>query len=160
MPVRTFFKLRISDGAMRIVIQRVKQARVEVDSNITGAIGPGLLVLLGIGKTDCEKDAEYLVEKVLGLRIFPDDTGKMNRSVRDVGGSLLVVSQFTLYGDCRKGRRPSFDLAASPTEAARLYRHFVDLARGTGTIVETGVFQAHMQVHLINDGPVTLICDS
>jgi D-tyrosyl-tRNA(Tyr) deacylase len=145
---------------MRVVIQRVRQARVVVDTNVTGSIGCGLVVLLGIAKTDSEKDVEYLVEKVLGLRVFSDDSGKMNRSIREVGGSLLVVSQFTLYGDCRKGRRPSFDLAASPPEAARLYKYFVDMARQTGIAVETGVFQAHMEVHLVNDGPVTLICDS
>jgi len=145
---------------MRVVIQRVKQARVEVDGQVTGAIGPGLLVLLGIEKTDSEKDAEYLVQKVLGIRIFPDIDGKMNRSVAEAGGSLLVVSQFTLYGDCRKGRRPSFDLAASPQEAARLYEYFVNTARKSAVPVETGVFQASMQVHLVNDGPVTIICDS
>jgi len=145
---------------MRIVIQRVKQARVEVGLNVTGAIGPGLVVLLGVAKTDSEKDVEYLVEKVLGLRVFSDEAGKMNRSIREVGGSLLVVSQFTLYGDCRKGRRPSFDLAASSTEAARLYECFVNTARQKGVAVETGLFQAHMEVHLVNDGPVTLICDS
>jgi D-tyrosyl-tRNA(Tyr) deacylase len=145
---------------MRVVIQRVKLARVEIDGQVTGVIGPGLLVLLGIAKTDSEKDAEYLVEKVLQLRIFPDSKGKMNRNVAEGGGSLLVVSQFTLYGDCRKGRRPSFDLAASPQEAARLYQYFVDIA-GKGPVpVETGVFQASMQVHLVNDGPVTIICDS
>lgn len=145
---------------MRVVIQRVKQARVEIDRQVTGAIGQGLLVLLGVAKTDSEKDAEYLAEKVLDLRIFPDDAGKMNRGIREAGGALLVVSQFTLYGDCRKGRRPSFDLAAGPREAARLYQHFVDVARRTGVPVETGTFQALMQVHLVNDGPVTLICDS
>lgn len=145
---------------MRVVIQRVKQARVEVGGQVTGAIGTGLLVLLGVAKTDSDKDAEYLVEKVLGLRIFPDEAGKMNRSIRDAGGSLLVVSQFTLYGDCRRGRRPSFDLAAGPEEALRLYQYFVDAARRTGIPVETGTFQAMMQVHLVNDGPVTLVCDS
>ena len=145
---------------MRVVIQRVKQARVEVNGQVTGAIGPGLLVLLGIAKTDSDRDAEYLVEKVLGLRIFPDSDGKMNRNVAETGGSLLIVSQFTLYGDCRKGRRPSFDLAASPQQAAALYWFFVDRARKTGIPVETGVFQALMDVHLVNDGPVTLICDS
>jgi D-tyrosyl-tRNA(Tyr) deacylase len=145
---------------MRVVIQRVKLARVEVDGQVTGVIGPGLLVLLGIAKTDSEKDAEYLVEKVLQLRIFPDSEGKMNRNVAEAGGSLLVVSQFTLYGDCRKGRRPSFDLAASPQEASRLYRYFVDMARKGSVPVETGVFQASMQVHLVNDGPVTIVCDS
>jgi D-aminoacyl-tRNA deacylase len=145
---------------MRIVIQRVKQARVEADGQIAGAIGPGLLVLLGIAKTDSEKDADYLVEKVLHLRIFPDSGGKMNRSVCETGGSLLVVSQFTLYGDCRKGRRPSFDLAASLPEAQRLYQYFVNMCREGNLPVETGVFQASMQVHLVNDGPVTIICDA
>ncbi|HVN03432.1 MAG TPA: D-aminoacyl-tRNA deacylase [Bryobacteraceae bacterium] len=145
---------------MRVVIQRVKQARVEIEGQVVGAIGTGLLVLLGIAKTDSERDVEYLAEKVLALRIFPDEAGKMNRSIREAGGSLLVVSQFTLYGDCRKGRRPSFDLAAPPQEALRLYQHFVNTARGTGITVETGTFQARMQVHLVNDGPVTLICDS
>jgi D-tyrosyl-tRNA(Tyr) deacylase len=115
---------------------------------------------LGIAKTDSEKDAEYLVQKVLDLRIFPDTDGKMNRNIREAGGSLLVVSQFTLYGDCRKGRRPSFDLAAHPQEAARLYEYFVNSARKGNVRVETGVFQASMQVHLVNDGPVTIVCDS
>src|ERR1019366_4109600 len=142
---------------MRVVIQRVKQARVEVDGQVTGAIGPGLLVLLGIAKTDSQKDAEYLVEKVLGIRIFPDSDGKMNRNIGEAGGSLLVVSQFTLYGDCRKGRRPSFDLAASPQQAAGLYEYFVNTARKSAVPVQTGVFQASMQVHLVNDGPVTII---
>lgn len=145
---------------MRVVIQRVRLARVEVDGQVAGAIGPGLLVLLGIAKADSEKEAEYLVEKVLGVRIFPDRDGKMNRNVREAGGSLLVVSQFTLYGDCRRGRRPSFDLAASPQEASRLYEYFVNAARKSTVPVETGVFQASMQVHLVNDGPVTIICDS
>jgi D-tyrosyl-tRNA(Tyr) deacylase len=145
---------------MRVLIQRVRQARVEVDGQITGAIGPGLLILLGIAKADSEKEVEYLVEKVLHLRIFPDSDGKMNRNVGEAGGSLLVVSQFTLYGDCRKGRRPSFDLAASPQEAVRLYEYFVNTARQSAVPVETGVFRASMQVHLVNDGPVTIICDS
>jgi len=145
---------------MRVVIQRVKEARVEVDGQVTGAIGPGLLVLLGIAKTDSERDAQYLVEKVLSIRIFPDSDGKMNRNVAEAGGSLLVVSQFTLYGDCRKGRRPSFDLAAGPQQAAGLYEYFVNAARKSAVPVETGVFQASMQVQLVNDGPVTIICDS
>ncbi len=145
---------------MRAVIQRVKEARVEVGGQLTGAIGPGLLVLLGVAKTDSEKDAEYLVEKVLHLRIFPDSDGKMNRNVAEAGGGLLVVSQFTLYGDCRKGRRPSFDLAAGPQEAARLYEYFVQAVRKGSVAVETGLFQAHMQVYLVNDGPVTIICES
>jgi D-tyrosyl-tRNA(Tyr) deacylase len=117
-------------------------------------------VLLGIAKSDSEKQADYLVDKLLGLRIFPDEAGKMNRSVREIGGSVLVVSQFTLYGDCRKGRRPSFDLAAGPQHASALYDYFVSQARQNGIPVETGEFQAMMQVHLINDGPVTIICDS
>ena len=145
---------------MRVVIQRVKQARVEVDGRVTGAIGAGLLLLLGIAKTDSEQDAEYLAEKVLDMRIFPDENGKMNRSVRESGGGLLVVSQFTLYGDCRKGRRPSFDMAASPQKALRLYEYFVARTRVAGVPVETGIFRATMDVHLVNDGPVTLICDS
>ena len=145
---------------MRVVIQRVKEARVEVGGQVIGAIGPGLLALVGIAKTDSEKDADYLVEKVLHIRIFPDSEGKMNRNVGEAGGSLLVVSQFTLYGDCRKGRRPSFDLAAGPQEAADLYRYFVNAAKKSDVSVQTGVFQASMQVHLVNDGPVTLICDS
>jgi D-tyrosyl-tRNA(Tyr) deacylase len=145
---------------MRVVIQRVKEARVEVDGRTTGAISMGLLVLLGVARTDAEKDADFLVDKVLNLRIFPDDAGKMNRSIREAGGSLLVVSQFTLYGDCRKGRRPSFDLAAGPAQAAALYQYFIDQARKTGVPVETGIFQALMQVYLVNDGPVTIICES
>jgi len=126
----------------------------------TGAIGPGLLVLLGIATTDSEKDADYLVEKLVHLRVFPDAAGKMNLSIREAGGSLLIVSQFTIYGDCRKGRRPSFDLAACPAVAAKLYEYFTDRARDSGIPVETGIFQASMQVSLVNDGPVTLICDS
>ena len=145
---------------MRIVIQRVKEARVEVDGQVTGAIGPGMLIFLGIARTDTEKEVSYLVRKVLSIRIFPDEAGKMNRDIQQLEGGLLIVSQFTLYGDCRKGRRPSFDLAASPEEAARLYEYFVTLARQSGVIVQTGRFQAHMQVHLVNDGPVTLICES
>jgi D-tyrosyl-tRNA(Tyr) deacylase len=145
---------------MRVVIQRVKEARVEVAGQATGAIGRGLLVLLGIAKTDTNKDVEYLVQKVLQLRIFPDTDGKMNRNVEEAGGSLFIVSQFTLYGDCRRGRRPSFDLAAPPQQAAVLYDYFVSVARSSAVPVETGIFQASMQVHLVNDGPVTLICDS
>jgi D-tyrosyl-tRNA(Tyr) deacylase len=145
---------------MRIVIQRVAQARVEVDATITGRIGAGLLLLLGVGKGDTRTDADYLLEKTLGLRIFPDHAGKMNLSLLETGGSLLVVSQFTLYGDVRKGRRPSFDLAAAPEEAERLYSYFVDAARARGVNVQTGVFQAMMDVHLVNHGPVTIICES
>jgi D-aminoacyl-tRNA deacylase len=145
---------------MRVVIQRVSQARVEVAAEVTGQIGAGLLVLLGIEKRDSRADADYLVDKTIGLRIFPDDQGKMNRSLADTGGALLVVSQFTLYGDCRKGRRPSFDQAAPPEQARDLYEYFVAAARTRGVNVATGVFQASMQVTLTNSGPVTLICES
>ena len=145
---------------MRAVIQRVSQAKVEVDDTVSGEIGPGLLVLLGVTHTDTAADAAYLVNKIVQLRIFPDEAGKMNRSLLDARGALLVVSQFTLYGDCRKGRRPSFDLAAPPEQARELYECFVAAARSAGTRVETGVFQAHMAVSLVNDGPVTLIVES
>lgn len=118
------------------------------------------MVFIGIARSDTQKDVEYLVEKLLGLRIFPDQDGKMNRDVREVGGSLLLVSQFTLYGDCRRGRRPSFDQAATPDYAAELYNYFLELARKGPVPVETGVFQASMQVHLVNDGPVTILLDS
>ena len=145
---------------MKLVIQRVREARVIVDGDTTGAILAGLLVFIGIARSDTEQDAEYLAEKLLSLRIFSDQDGKMNRDVREAGGSLLLVSQFTLYGDCRRGRRPSFDQAAPPDQAARLYNYFVEWA-GRGTVpVETGVFQATMQVHLVNDGPVTILMDS
>jgi len=145
---------------MRTVLQRVKEASVVVEGKTTGKIGPGLLVFLGVGKGDEKRDAEYLSGKVLNLRIFADEAGRMNRSVLDEKGGLLVVSQFTLYGDCRKGRRPGFDQAADPALARQLYNYFVDLLRGAGLAVETGIFQADMQVSLINDGPVTLLCDS
>jgi D-tyrosyl-tRNA(Tyr) deacylase len=145
---------------MRIVLQRVTEARVEVDGTISGSIGPGLLVLLGVAKDDSERDADYLLEKALNLRVFPDAEKRMNLSLLDVGGGLLVVSQFTLYGDCRKGRRPSFDEAAPPETAERLYDYFCQAARRRGIAVQTGVFRAAMRIHLVNDGPVTLICDS
>ena len=145
---------------MRAVVQRVTQAQVEVDGAITGKIGPGLLVLLGVAKHDTEKDADYLVAKITGLRIFADDAGKMNLSLLDTGGALLVVSQFTLYGDCRKGRRPGFDQAAPAEQARALYEYFVAAARRSGMQVETGVFQADMAVSLTNQGPVTLIIES
>lgn len=145
---------------MRLVIQRVREARVVVDGSSAGAIHSGLLVLIGIAKSDTAEDAEYLVDKLLGLRIFSDQEGKMNRNIEEAGGSLLLVSQFTLYGDCRKGRRPSFDAAAPPQQALSLYNHFVELARKGHVPVETGVFQASMQVHLVNDGPVTILLDS
>src|SRR5215471_5880078 len=145
---------------MRAVIQRVTRASVEVDGAIAGKIDQGLLVLLGVSKTDSASDAEFLAAKISGLRIFADELGKMNRSIVEAGGSLLVVSQFTLYGDTRKGRRPGFDLAAPPEQARALYEHFVAAARRTGVPVETGVFQAHMLVSLTNDGPVTFIVES
>jgi len=145
---------------MRLVIQRVREARVEIDGGCCGSIAAGLLVRVAVAKTDTAADADYLVEKLLGLRIFPDEAGKMNRSVVEAGGSLLVVSNFTLYGDCTKGRRPRFDLAASPEDARSLYEYFVQELRARQIPVETGVFQASMAVHLVNDGPVTLVCES
>lgn len=145
---------------MRAVVQRVTYAKVEVDGSLAGEIGRGLLVLLGVAKGDSAADAEFLAAKISQLRIFPDEAGKMNRGVLEAGGAMLAVSQFTLYGDCRKGRRPSFDAAAGPEEARALYEHFVAAARQTGLRVETGVFQADMAVSLLNDGPVTLIVES
>ncbi|MCU1336898.1 MAG: dtd [Bryobacterales bacterium] len=145
---------------MRAVIQRVTYAKVEVEGTITGEIGPGALVLLGVSRMDRPEDAEFLAGKVVHLRIFNDDAGKMNRSLLETGGAMLAVSQFTLYGDCRKGRRPSFDDAAPADQAKQLYEHFVAAARRLGVRVETGVFQAHMAVTLLNDGPVTLIVES
>src|ERR1700722_19593116 len=143
---------------MRALLQRVTEARVIVDQVITGEIGAGLLVFLGVSKLDTEADADFIAGKVLSLRIFSDEQGKMNRSILDTGGALLVVSQFTLYGDCRRGRRPSFD--AAPAEQARtLYEHFVSITRRS-LRVETGIFQADMAVSLTNDGPVTLILES
>jgi D-tyrosyl-tRNA(Tyr) deacylase len=145
---------------MRVVLQRVTEARVEVGGQTAGAIGAGLLVLLGVSRRDTQADADYLAEKVTGLRIFSDEAGKMNRSVLETGGALLIVSQFTLYGDCRKGRRPGFDQAAPPDQARSLYEYFVEACRQRKVAVETGIFQATMSVHLINDGPVTILCDS
>ena len=145
---------------MRLVIQRVKEAKVTVSGSTTGAIRSGLLVLIGISREDSREEANYMLDKLLGLRIFPDDNGKMNRNIGEAGGALLLVSQFTLYGDCRKGRRPSFDRAAAPGEAQMLYDYFVEAARRGSISVETGVFQAAMEVHLINDGPVTILLDS
>lgn len=145
---------------MRVVVQRCKQARVTVDGAITGEISEGLMLLVGVTHGDTEKDAKYLADKIAGLRIFEDQAGKMNYSVTDVGGAILSVSQFTLYGDCRKGRRPNFMAAAAPAEAEHLYGCFNrDLASG-GLRVETGVFGAMMDVSLVNWGPVTLILDS
>ncbi len=145
---------------MRIVLQRVKNARVDVSGETVGSIGIGLLILLGVTQTDRREDAEYLADKVIQLRIFPDDARRMNRSLVDAGGALLVVSQFTLYGDCRKGRRPSFDHAASPDQARDLYEYFIQRLKLSNIAVESGVFQAEMEIHLINDGPVTFILDS
>jgi D-aminoacyl-tRNA deacylase len=145
---------------MRLVIQRVKEATVTVDGQVTGAIRTGLVVFVGIAKTDTKQDADYLVDKLVGLRIFPDDAGKMNLDVQQAGGSLMVVSQFTLFGDCRRGRRPSFDQAALPKGALALYSYFVERVRRSPVSVETGVFQASMQVQLVNDGPVTILMDS
>ena len=145
---------------MRLVLQRVSEASVTVGGYTVGSIRTGLLILAGIAKSDMESDVDYLADKVLGLRIFPDSSGKMNRNVADAGGSLLIVSQFTLYGDCRKGRRPSFDEAAAPERAGALYDYFVEKLRGGPVPVETGVFQAMMEVHLVNQGPVTILMDT
>ena len=145
---------------MRMVIQRVRQALVTLDSGTAGSIRNGLVVFLGVSRSDTTEDADYLLGKLLGLRIFGDENEKMNLDVQEAGGALLVVSQFTLYGDCRRGRRPSFDMAAPPAEAQRLYNYFVESARKGPVPVETGVFQASMQVSLVNDGPVTILIDS
>ena len=145
---------------MRILVQRVRDARVTIAEDIVAAMGKGLLVFLGIARTDATADADYLLGKLLGLRIFPDDAGKMNLDVSEAGGSLLIVSQFTLYGDCRRGRRPSFDRAAPPERALTLYNYFVESVAKSQVSVESGVFQAHMQVTLSNDGPVTILIDS
>lgn len=145
---------------MRALVQRVKEARVEVDGEVTGAIGMGLLVFLGIAGADTPADADYLLDKLLYLRIFPDAAGKMNRDVAEAGGAMLIVSQFTLYGDCRRGRRPGFDRAAPLEQARALYNYFVERAQKTRVPVATGVFQASMSVALVNDGPVTLMIDS
>ena len=145
---------------MRAVVQRVTRAKVTVAGEIAGEIGLGLLVLLGVGREDSEANAAYLAEKIVGLRIFEDDAGKMNRSVLDVGGAVLVVSQFTLYGDARKGKRPSFDDAAPPQRARELYEYFVGKIRAAGLRCETGIFQEMMAVELVNEGPVTILLDS
>jgi D-tyrosyl-tRNA(Tyr) deacylase len=150
----------IHEVLVRAVIQRVKNARVEIEQKVVGAIGPGLLILLGVGEADTEKDCDYLASKSAHLRIFADENGLMNRSVLETAGSVLVVSQFTLWADCRKGRRPSFIAAAAPEKANKLYEHFISLLRGLGLNVATGQFQELMDVHLINDGPVTIMLDS
>ena len=146
---------------MRVCIQRVRRAKVTLveTGEITGEIGPGLLVLLGIKTTDTEKEAKFLADKVAGLRVFEDENGKMNLGLGEIGGQMLVVSQFTLYGDCRKGRRPSFTYAARPEKAIPLYHLFVSETRKQGITVATGEFQREMAVELVNDGPVTLILD-
>ncbi len=145
---------------MRAVVQRVSKARVDVDGETVGAVEQGLLVLLGVQTPDTERDADYLAAKVVTLRIFNDAQGKMNRDVQDVQGGVLIVSQFTLYGDARKGRRPSFVQAAPPEQAEHLYEYFLEATARHGVPVAHGVFGTHMQVHLVNDGPVTLLLDS
>ncbi|MBU1571080.1 MAG: D-tyrosyl-tRNA(Tyr) deacylase [Proteobacteria bacterium] len=145
---------------MRAVVQRVKESSVSVDGKIIGKIGAGLLVLIGIAKKDTISDIDFIADKILNLRIFEDENKKMNRSVLDIGGEILVVSQFTLLGDCRKGRRPSFIDAAEPEKANELYEKFVEKIRGRGVKVKTGIFRAMMDVSLVNDGPVTLIVES
>ena len=145
---------------MRAVVQRVSRARVSVDGQTSGEIGLGLLVLLGVGVGDARTDADYLAEKTIGLRIFEDNDGKMNLSVAEVNGALLVVSQFTLFGDARRGKRPSFEAAAPPVQARELYEYFVERVRGAGLRCETGRFQETMRVELVNEGPVTILLDS
>jgi D-tyrosyl-tRNA(Tyr) deacylase len=145
---------------MRAVVQRVSRAQVTVDGEITGEIGPGLLVLVGVGRDDTKTDAVYLAEKIAGLRVFEDQAGKMNLGVHEIGGSVLAVSQFTLYGDVRRGKRPSFDAAAAPETALALYEFFVERIRTEGLRCETGRFQATMKVELVNEGPVTILLDS
>ncbi|MCX6594659.1 MAG: D-aminoacyl-tRNA deacylase [Acidobacteria bacterium] len=145
---------------MIVVVQRVASARVTVEGEVTGEIGRGLLILLGVARGDTSADADYLVRKVVALRIFPDENGRMNRSITEIGGSILAVSQFTLLGDCAKGNRPAFDQAAPAEEARTLYEYFVDRVGQAGVRVETGRFQAEMSVELLNQGPVTLILES
>lgn len=145
---------------MRAVVQRVSEARVRVNGQVTGQIGAGLVVLVGVARTDDEAAATQLAEKIAGLRLFNDEQGKMNRSLTEVGGAVLAISQFTLYGDCRKGRRPSFDRAAPSEQARTIYESFLEALHCQGTHVETGVFQAMMDVELVNNGPVTLLVDT
>lgn len=145
---------------MRAVVQRVSSSKVTVDGNTTGEIKRGLLVLLGVTHEDTSKDVDYIIDKVLNLRIFEDENEKMNLSLKDVDGELLVVSQFTLYGDCRKGRRPSFSTAARPELATKLYEEFIEKSRKEGIVTQTGQFGAHMMVDLTNDGPVTILLES
>jgi len=145
---------------MRAVVQRVKRAEVRVNGRVVGAVGEGMVVLLGVGKEDTQEAAAALADKVVNLRIYDDQQGRMNRSIAEIQGGLLCVSQFTLYGDCRKGRRPSYDRAARPDMASRLYEAFVESVRARGITVQTGQFQALMEVELVNNGPVTLLLDS
>jgi D-tyrosyl-tRNA(Tyr) deacylase len=145
---------------MRAVVQRAARGQVRVDGQVVGAIGAGLVVLLGVAEGDAEADAASLADKVAGLRVFEDEAGKMNRAVAEVGGAVLVVSQFTLLGDARKGNRPSFTAAAPPDRANALYERFCELLRAKGLTVATGIFRAHMEVELVNDGPVTLLLDT
>lgn len=145
---------------MRLLIQRVSRASVRIEGKLEGEIGTGLLVLIGIAGSDTPAQADYLADKLVNLRIFPDEEGRMNRSALEVNAALLLVSQFTLYGDCRKGRRPSFDAAAPPQLARELYEYLVEKVRGKGLVTRTGVFQAHMDVELVNDGPVTLLLET
>lgn len=145
---------------MRAVVQRTTESQVAINGETVGKIGKGLMVLWGIRKGDTKKDAEYLIDKIITMRIFEDDQQKLNLSLLDVGGELLLVSQFTLYGDMKKGRRPSFDEAARNEEAKPLYNYAVEYAKGKGIHVETGVFGADMKVHIVNDGPVTMLLDS
>lgn len=145
---------------MRLLIQRVSRASVRIEGNLVAEIGRGLLVLAGIAASDTSAQADYVADKLVNLRVFPDDAGRMNRSAVDVNAALLLVSQFTLYGDCRKGRRPSFDNAAPPDRARELYDYLVATVREKGLVTRTGVFQAHMDVELVNDGPVTLLLES
>jgi len=145
---------------MRLLIQRVTRAEVRVENKVEGRISAGIVALIGVAAGDSFKDADYLADKLIHLRIFSDGEGKMNLSAMDTGAGLLLISQFTLYGDCRKGRRPGFDAAAPPDQARRLYQYFVDKVRQSGLVTETGIFQAHMAVELVNDGPVTLLLES
>ena len=145
---------------MRAVVQRVSRASVTVDGTITGSIGRGLLVFLGVGKEDTQKDIDFITDKVVNLRIFEYDKGKMNISIRDIDGGILLISQFTLYGNCRKGRRPDFTAAGPPEMAKQLYERTIDAIKDKGVPVETGVFAAHMDIDSVNDGPVTLMLES
>ncbi|MFA6427051.1 MAG: D-aminoacyl-tRNA deacylase [Candidatus Magasanikbacteria bacterium] len=144
---------------MKIVLQRVTQSKVEIENKVVGSISNGLLLLIGIGKGDSEAHADKLVDKIIKLRIFEDEQGKMNKNIKDAGGSILAVSQFTLYGNCWDGNRPGFDAAAPPDEAKRLYEYFVEKLKQTGIHVETGQFAAYMKVELVNDGPVTFVLE-